>query len=40
VPFRNLPKLHRALRDAGYLEGAHVWPSYRSLWRALTLRKL
>jgi len=35
VPFRNLPKLHRALRDAGYLEGTTVWPNYRSLWKAL-----
>ncbi len=35
VPFRNLPKLHRALRDAGYLEGMIVWPNYRSLWKAL-----
>ncbi len=35
VPFRNLPKLHRALRDAGYLEGMTVWPNYRSLWKAL-----
>lgn len=35
VPFRNLPKLHRALRDAGYLDDIPVWPNYRSLWRAL-----
>ncbi len=35
VPFRNLPKLHRALRDAGYLDGIPVWPNYRSLWKAL-----
>lgn len=35
VPFRNLPVLHRALRDAGYLDDAVVWPNYRSLWKAL-----
>lgn len=35
VPFRNLPKLHRALRDSGYLDDVHVWPNYRSLWKAL-----
>lgn len=35
VPFRNLPRLHRALADAGYLEGVTVWPNYRSLWKAL-----
>ena len=35
VPFRNLPKLHQALADAGYLEGASVWPSYPALWRSL-----
>ena len=35
VPFRNLPKLQKALDDAGYLDGVQVWPNYRSLWRAL-----
>ncbi len=35
VPFRNLPKLHRALRDAGYLDSASTWPSYTALWKAL-----
>lgn len=35
VPFRNLPVLHRALRDSGYLEDTTVWPSYRKLWSAL-----
>ena len=35
VPFRNLPVLHRALRDAGYLEDTTVWPNYRMLWSAL-----
>ena len=35
IPFRNLPRLHRALDEGGYLEGASVWPSYPALWRAL-----
>ena len=35
VPFRNLPRLHQALDDGGYFEGASVWPSYPALWRAL-----
>ena len=38
VPFRNLPKLHRALADGGYLTGASTWPNYTSLWKALILR--
>lgn len=35
VPFRNLPKLHHALDEAGYFEGASTWPNYRSLWSAM-----
>ena len=35
VPFRNLPKLHRALRDAGYFDTASQWPNYPTLWKAL-----
>ncbi len=35
VPFRNLPTLHRALRDAGYFDDVVTWPNYRSLWFAL-----
>lgn len=35
IPFRNLPQLHQALADGGYLEGASVWPDYRTLWRGL-----
>jgi len=35
VPFRNLPLLHRALTDAGYLDSASVWSSYPALWKAL-----
>ncbi len=35
IPFRNLPVLHRALRDAGYLDDTKTWPNYRSLWASL-----
>lgn len=35
VPFRNLPVLHRALRDGGYLDDTTTWPNYRSLWTSL-----
>jgi fatty acid desaturase len=35
IPFRNLPKLHRALRDAGYVDDTIEYPSYRAMWRAL-----
>ena len=35
VPFRNLPRLHRALRDGGYVDETITWPSYTALWRAL-----
>jgi len=34
VPYRNLPRLHRALVADGYV-GDLEWPTYRSLWRAL-----
>ena len=34
VPYRNLPHLHAALVDDGYV-GELEWPSYRSLWRAM-----
>jgi fatty acid desaturase len=33
IPFRNLPELHRALREDGYLDGVPVHRSYRSFWR-------
>jgi len=36
VPFRNLPKFHDALVADGYIPDAMVYPSYRSLWGALT----
>ncbi|CAN5650972.1 fatty acid desaturase family protein [soil metagenome] len=35
IPFRNLPRYHRALRAAGYITPALEHPSYPSLWRAL-----
>jgi fatty acid desaturase len=35
IPFRNLPVLHRALRDAGYVDPDLVWSNYRSLWKSL-----
>jgi len=38
VPMRNLPTLHRALVDGGYVQEGSVWPSYRSLWVALVSR--
>lgn len=36
VPFRNLPRLHTALREAGYVHDALEYPDYRTLWRRLT----
>ena len=35
VPARNLPRLQQALEEDGYLPVEAIWPSYRSLWRAL-----
>ncbi|MBJ32090.1 MAG: hypothetical protein CL466_11900 [Acidimicrobiaceae bacterium] len=35
VPYRNLPRLHAALAEDGYV-GDLEWPTYRSLWRALS----
>ena len=35
VPFRNLPVLHRALQQAGYVDATFEYPSYRSIWKAL-----
>jgi fatty acid desaturase len=35
VPFRNLPRYHRALAEAGYVDDTVEYPSYPSLWRAL-----
>jgi fatty acid desaturase len=35
VPFRNLPALHQALREAGYVDDTLEYRSYPALWRAL-----
>jgi fatty acid desaturase len=35
VPFRNLPRLHRALRDSGYVDESFEYASYPAIWRAL-----
>jgi fatty acid desaturase len=35
VPFRNLPRLHQALRDAGYVTPELEHPNYPTLWRLL-----
>ena len=35
VPARNLPRLHQALADDGYIPENAVWPNYRALWRGL-----
>ncbi len=36
VPWRNLPAFHAELVRAGYVTDELTWPSYRSLWRALS----
>jgi len=35
VPFRHLPALHEALRDAGYVDESFEHPSYPAIWKAL-----
>ena len=35
VPFRNLPRFHRALGGAGYVDGSFEYASYPAIWRAL-----
>ena len=35
VPFRNLPRYHRALVESGYVTLGYEYGSYRALWRAL-----
>ncbi|MEA3183860.1 MAG: hypothetical protein QOJ74_337, partial [Ilumatobacteraceae bacterium] len=34
-PFRNLPRLHRALHDSGYVDDSFEYSSYPAIWRAL-----
>lgn len=36
VPFRNLPLLHQALVEDGYVVDGFEYPSYTALWRSLT----
>jgi fatty acid desaturase len=38
TPFRNLPKLHAELEQAGWVTPDFTYPSYRALWRALRSR--
>jgi fatty acid desaturase len=38
VPWRNLPRLHRELAEAGWVTEGLEYPSYRALWRALRSR--
>jgi len=35
VPFRNLPRYHRMLRESGYVHPGYEYPNYRAIWRAL-----
>ena len=35
VPFRNLPQLDAALRQAGYLDDSFEYHSYPAIWKAL-----
>jgi fatty acid desaturase len=36
VPWRNLPAFHAELERAGYVTDAITYPTYRSLWKALS----
>jgi fatty acid desaturase len=36
VPFRNLPALHDALNEAGYVSPSFEYPSYTAIWKALS----
>ena len=36
VPFRNLPRYHQALCEAGYVDSSFEYPSYPAIWRALS----
>ncbi len=39
VPYRNLPQLHEALVDDGYLTNEQMWPNYWTLWAALSKKQ-
>jgi fatty acid desaturase len=36
IPWRNLPRFHRELENAGYVTSELTYPSYIALWRALS----
>ncbi len=36
VPFRHLPRYHRYLRENGYVTSSIEYPTYRSLWKAVS----
>ena len=36
VPWRNLPKLHDGLVDAGWITPEITYPNYRAFWRSVT----
>lgn len=36
IPFRSLPRYHRALEEAGYVDATVQYPTYRALWKALS----
>jgi fatty acid desaturase len=35
LPFRSLPKYHRALKESGYITDDYEYSSYPALWKAL-----
>ena len=35
IPFRNLPALHDALHESGYVTDRWEYPSYLAIWKAL-----
>lgn len=35
IPFRSLPRYHRALEASGYISDDYQYPSYLALWKAL-----
>jgi fatty acid desaturase len=35
VPYRNLPRYHRAMIASGYVGAGVEYASYRTIWRAL-----
>jgi fatty acid desaturase len=35
IPFRNLPRFHQALHQAGYVDASLEYPSYPAIWKAL-----